>query len=79
MEIPAVARLRKHNGERAVHHRVERPRPGVELIEHPAIMTHASLPSETREALGIGDTLVRLSVGTEDVEDLIQDLKLALA
>ncbi len=42
-------------------------------------MTHASLPSETREALGIGDTLVRLSVGTEDVEDLIQDLKLALA
>ncbi len=53
---------------------------GVEsLIEHPAIMTHASLPAETREALGIGDTLVRLSVGIEDVEYLIQDLKFALA
>ena len=53
---------------------------GVEsLIEHPAIMTHASLAAETREALGIGDTLVRLSVGIEDVEDLIQDLKFALA
>ncbi|OOO01230.1 MAG: Cystathionine beta-lyase [Chromatiales bacterium USCg_Taylor] len=53
---------------------------GVEsLIEHPAIMTHASLPAETREALGIGDTLVRLSVGIEDVEDLIEDLKFALA
>ncbi len=53
---------------------------GVEsLIEHPALMTHASLPAETRAALGIGDTLVRLSVGIEDVEDLIQDLDFALA
>ncbi len=48
---------------------------GVEsLIEHPAIMTHASLPASQREALGIGDTLVRLSVGVEDLEDLREDL-----
>jgi cystathionine gamma-lyase len=48
---------------------------GVEsLIEHPAIMTHASLPAAQREALGIGDTLVRLSVGVEDLEDLREDL-----
>ncbi|HZB91185.1 MAG TPA: cystathionine gamma-synthase [Stellaceae bacterium] len=53
---------------------------GVEsLIEHPAIMTHASLPPEQRAALGIGDTLVRLSVGIEDVDDLIADLDQALA
>ncbi len=52
---------------------------GVEsLIEHPAIMTHASVPLENRKALGIDDTLVRLSVGIEDLEDLINDLKLAL-
>ncbi|MCY1402140.1 Cystathionine beta-lyase [compost metagenome] len=52
---------------------------GVEsLIEHPAIMTHASIPAETRAALGIGDTLVRLSVGVEDVEDLRADLAQAL-
>jgi cystathionine gamma-lyase len=52
---------------------------GVEsLIEHPAIMTHASLPSEQRQALGIGDTLIRLSVGVEDVDDLIADLDQAL-
>jgi cystathionine gamma-lyase len=52
---------------------------GVEsLIEHPAIMTHASLPPEQRQALGIGDTLVRLSVGIEDVDDLIADLDRAL-
>jgi cystathionine gamma-lyase len=52
---------------------------GVEsLIEHPAIMTHASLPPEQRQALGIGDTLVRLSVGVEDVGDLIADLDQAL-
>jgi cystathionine gamma-lyase len=52
---------------------------GVEsLIEHPAIMTHASLPSEQRQALGIGDTLVRLSVGIEDIDDLIADLDHAL-
>jgi cystathionine gamma-lyase len=53
---------------------------GVEsLIEHPAIMTHATIPPETRAALGIGDSLVRLSVGVEDVEDLREDLAQALA
>ncbi|MEG1042440.1 trans-sulfuration enzyme family protein [Pseudomonas sp. NUPR-001] len=53
---------------------------GVEsLIEHPAIMTHASIPAETRAQLGIGDALVRLSVGVEDVEDLRADLAQALA
>ena len=53
---------------------------GVEsLIEHPAIMTHASLPIEARAQLGIGDTLVRLSVGVEDLEDLRADLQRALA
>jgi cystathionine gamma-lyase len=52
---------------------------GVEsLIEHPAIMTHASVPAEVRSQLGIGDTLVRLSVGIEDVDDLIADLDQAL-
>jgi cystathionine gamma-lyase len=52
---------------------------GVEsLIEHPAIMTHASLPPEVRAALGISDGLVRLSVGVEDVDDLIADLAAAL-
>jgi len=53
---------------------------GVEsLIEHPAIMTHATIPLETRTTLGIGDALVRLSVGVEDVEDLRADLEQALA
>jgi cystathionine beta-lyase/cystathionine gamma-synthase len=52
---------------------------GVEsLINHPALMTHASVPKEQREALGITDSLVRLSVGIEDVRDLIDDLKTAL-
>ena len=52
---------------------------GVEsLIEHPAIMTHASIPPETRAALGIADGLVRLSVGVENVDDLIADLDAAL-
>jgi cystathionine gamma-lyase len=52
---------------------------GVEsLIEHPAIMTHATIPPETRATLGIGDNLVRLSVGIEDVEDLRADLQRAL-
>jgi cystathionine gamma-lyase len=53
---------------------------GVEsLIEHPALMTHGSVPAEVRENLGIGDTLVRLSVGIEDADDLIADLEQALA
>lgn len=51
---------------------------GVEsLIEHPAIMTHASVPPETRKTLGIDDSLIRLSVGVEDLEDLLADLKAA--
>ncbi|NER60322.1 PLP-dependent transferase [Pseudomonas sp. MAFF212428] len=53
---------------------------GVEsLIEHPAIMTHATIPAHTRAELGISDTLVRLSVGVEDVDDLRADLAQALA
>jgi cystathionine gamma-lyase len=53
---------------------------GVEsLIEHPAIMTHASVPPDTRAKLGISDSLVRLSVGIEDVEDLLADLDRALS
>ena len=52
---------------------------GVEsLIEHPALMTHGSVPPEVRATLGISDTLVRLSVGIEDVDDLIGDLEAAL-
>jgi cystathionine beta-lyase/cystathionine gamma-synthase len=52
---------------------------GVEsLAEHPALMTHASLPAEVRRQLGIGDGLVRLSVGLEHVEDLWSDLELGL-
>ena len=52
---------------------------GVEsLIEHPAIMTHASVPREIREAIGISDSLVRLSVGVEDGDDLIRELEWAL-
>ncbi|MDC0357367.1 cystathionine gamma-synthase [Oligoflexia bacterium] len=52
---------------------------GVEsLAEHPAIMTHAAVPQKEREKLGITDSLIRLSVGIEDVEDLRQDLSQAL-
>jgi cystathionine gamma-lyase len=52
---------------------------GVEsLIEHPAIMTHASVPAEVRAELGISDTLIRLSVGVENVEDLIAEIDTAL-
>ncbi|MBX2995484.1 MAG: cystathionine gamma-synthase [Bdellovibrionaceae bacterium] len=53
---------------------------GVEsLIEHPAIMTHASVPPENRKALGIDDSLIRLSVGVEEIEDLLWDLDQALS
>ncbi len=53
---------------------------GVEsLVEHPAIMTHASVPAEQRAALGIGDNLIRLSVGIETEADLLRDLDTALA
>ena len=52
---------------------------GVEsLIEHPALMTHASVPAEQRAALGINDSLIRISCGIEDAEDLIADLAQAL-
>jgi len=52
---------------------------GVEsLVNHPAIMTHASVPAETRKKLGISDSLVRLSVGIETLEDLQEDLESAL-
>jgi cystathionine gamma-lyase len=53
---------------------------GVEsLIEHPAIMTHASIPAEQRAALGINDTLIRLSVGIEALDDLKADLEAGFA
>ncbi len=53
---------------------------GVEsLVDHPAIMTHASIPKDVREGLGIFDNLVRLSVGIEDCDDLIQDLETAFS
>jgi cystathionine gamma-lyase len=52
---------------------------GVEsLIDHPGIMTHASVPEDQRRALGISDALIRMSVGIEDVDDLIADLEQAL-
>ena len=52
---------------------------GVEsLIEHPGLMTHASLPKERREKLGISDTLIRLSIGLENIDDLINDIEIAL-
>lgn len=52
---------------------------GVEsLVDHPGLMTHASIPPEKRQALGIDDALIRLSVGIEDTEDLIADLDEAL-
>jgi len=52
---------------------------GVEsLCTHPASMTHASIPKEEREKVGLKDTLIRLSVGIEDVEDLIADLEQAI-
>jgi cystathionine gamma-lyase/cystathionine beta-lyase len=53
---------------------------GVEsLINHPATMTHASIPKEERERVGVTDTLLRLSVGIEDIDDLLEDLKQALS
>jgi cystathionine gamma-lyase len=53
---------------------------GVEsLIEHPALMTHATIPPAQRAALGIGDGLIRLSVGIEDIEDLKADIRVRCA
>ena len=52
---------------------------GVEsLIEHPGLMTHASLPEERRKKLGISDTLIRLSIGLESIDDLIDDIENSL-
>jgi len=52
---------------------------GVEtLISHPASMTHSSVPVERRHAMGLTDSLVRISVGIEDIEDLVSDLRQAL-
>jgi cystathionine beta-lyase len=52
---------------------------GVEsLANHPALMTHASIPEEKRKEIGITDDLVRLSVGVEDIEDLLADIEQAL-
>jgi cystathionine gamma-lyase len=48
------------------------------LIEHPAIMTHAAVPEDVRNELGIEDGLIRLSVGVEDIDDLIKDLDRAI-
>jgi cystathionine gamma-lyase len=49
------------------------------LIEHPAIMTHASVPRAAREALGIADGFIRVSAGIEAVEDLVEDLQRGFA
>ena len=52
---------------------------GVEsLVNHPATMTHASIPKEERDKAGVVESLLRLSVGIEDIDDLIADLKQAL-
>jgi cystathionine beta-lyase len=52
---------------------------GVEsLIGHPASMTHAAIPKEERERTGVVDSLIRLSVGIEDIDDLIRDLEQAI-
>jgi cystathionine gamma-lyase len=80
--------FRLRGGEPAVFRMLERVRVftlaeslgGVEsLIEHPATMTHASMPAEVREEMGITPDLIRISVGLEDVTDLIADLDQALA
>jgi cystathionine gamma-lyase len=80
--------FRVRGGEAAVFRLLERCRVftlaeslgGVEsLIDHPATMTHASIPPDVRKAMGIGDDLIRLSVGIEDLADLIDDLEQALA
>jgi cystathionine gamma-lyase len=65
--------------ERLRHFTIAESLGGVEsLINHPALMTHASIPVERRAGLGVGDNLVRLSVGVEDVSDLRSDLEAAL-
>ena len=52
---------------------------GVEsLVNHPATMTHASIPKEERDKIGITDNLIRLSVGIEDISDLVDDIEQAI-
>lgn len=79
--------FRLRGGEQSVFRTLERVRVftlaeslgGVEsLIEHPATMTHASMPADVRHAMGITPNLIRISVGLEDVTDLIEDLSQAL-
>ncbi len=48
------------------------------LAEHPGLMTHTSVPAEERQRIGLGDALLRLSVGIEDIDDLLADLDQAL-
>ena len=48
------------------------------LVEHPATMSHASMPEDFRKKIGIGEDLIRLSVGLENIDDLIEDLEQAL-
>lgn len=88
MDMPGgIISVRVASGEQASRRMLERTRlfalaeslGGVEsLINHPAIMTHASVPAEARDRIGISDNLVRLSVGIEPVEDLMDDLDTAL-
>ena len=73
-------RTRRRSCERSAIFACAESLGGVEsLAEHPAIMTHASLPPEARRALGIGDGLIRLSVGLEDAGDLRADLERGFA
>jgi cystathionine gamma-lyase len=74
-----LVETRQHDGTLPVCSRLAESLGGVEsLINHPAIMTHASIPAEQRARLGIHDNLVRLSVGVEDVDDLRAELDHAL-
>ena len=78
-DLKAISTMRKRFLERCQLFALAESLGGVEsLIEHPALMTHGSVPPEVRATLGIGDTLVRLSVGIEDADDLIADLAAAL-
>ena len=79
MELGSLERARRFVERTAIFALAE-SLGGVEsLVGHPASMTHASVPAELRRAMGLTDSLVRLSVGVEDVEDLIADLDQALA
>ena len=79
LELGDAARARRV-GERTRVFSLAESLGGVEsLIGHPASMTHASVPPELRQKMGLSDSLVRLSVGIEDIEDLIEDLDQAMA